>query len=199
MLGICSLKKFHSIEGDVDLLDSASSTCGAKEHLKNFRMTDLGKSSNWELEYVKEIVCNIESMFMDFAMSRSHEIIDPHLFDQLERVNGRGQRRKVIFDCVSECLDIRCKRYVDGGYDTWLKGVVVVRNKEKLAEEVYREISGWSGMGNCMVDELVDKDMSSYFGRWLDFEVEAFELGIQIEKRLLNSLIDEVVADILLL
>ncbi|XP_016480717.2 uncharacterized protein LOC107801829 isoform X1 [Nicotiana tabacum] len=204
VLGICSLKKFHSIEGDVDLLDSASSTCGAKEHLKNFRMMDLGKSPNcWELEYAKEIVCNIESMFMDFAMSGSREIINPQLFDQLEKVNGRGhelkQRRKVVFDCVSECLDIRCKRYVDGGYDTWVKGVVVVRNKEKLAEEVYREISGWSGMGNCMVDELVDKDMSGYFGRWLDFEVEAFELGIQIEKRLLNSLIDEVVADILLL
>ncbi|KAL3380162.1 hypothetical protein AABB24_000673 [Solanum stoloniferum] len=193
VFGICSWNKFHSMEPEVDLLDSASSTFGKEED---------GKSSNWELEYVKDILYNIESMFMDFAMGRCQKIINPHLFDQLERINSHRhdelkQRRKVVFDCVGECLDLRFM--VEGGYDSWSKGLLVVKNKKRLAEEVYREISGWSGMGNCMVDELVDKDMSSGFGRWMNFEVEAFELGIQIEKRLLNSLIDEVVADILLL
>ncbi|KAM3338154.1 hypothetical protein P3S68_031371 [Capsicum galapagoense] len=204
VFGIGSFKKFHSMEPDVDLLDSASSTSGKKEDGKLLKIVCHRKSPNWELEYVKDILHNIELMFMDFAVGRSQEIINLHLFDQLERVNGHGQdelkqRRKVIFDCVGECLDLRCKQYVEGGYVTWSKGLLMVKNKKRLAEEVYREISGWSGMGNCMVDELVDKDMSSYFGRWLDFEVETFELGIQIEKRLLNSLIDEVVADILLL
>ncbi|KAG5632643.1 hypothetical protein H5410_004360 [Solanum commersonii] len=182
------------MEPEVDLLGSASSTFGKEED---------GKSPNWELEYVKDILYNIESMFMDFAMGRCQKIINPHLFDQLERINSHRhelkQRRKVVFDCVGECLDLRCRQFVEGGYDSWSKGLLVVKNKKRLAEEVYREISGWSGMGNCMVDELVDKDMSSGFGRWMNFEVEAFELGIQIEKRLLNSLIDEVVADILLL
>lgn len=194
VFGICSWNKFHSMEPEVDLLDSASSTFGKEED---------GKSPNWELEYVKDILYNIESMFMDFAMGRCQKIINPHLFDQLERINSHRhelkQRRKVVFDCVGECLDLRCRQFVEGGYDSWSKGLLVVKNKKRLAEEVYREISGWSGMGNCMVDELVDKDMSSGFGRWMNFEVEAFELGIQIEKRLLNSLIDEVVADILLL
>ncbi|KAH0781782.1 hypothetical protein KY290_001380 [Solanum tuberosum] len=195
VFGICSWNKFHSMEPEVDLLDSASSTFGKEED---------GKSPNWELEYVKDILYNIESMFMDFAMGRCQKIINPHFFDQLERINSHRddelkQRRKVVFDCVGECLDLRCRQFVEGGYDSWSKGLLVVKNKKRLAEEVYREISGWSGMGNCMVDELVDKDMSSGFGRWMNFEVEAFELGIQIEKRLLNSLIDEVVADILLL
>ncbi|KAH0765419.1 hypothetical protein KY285_001290 [Solanum tuberosum] len=195
VFGRCSWNKFHSMEPEVDLLDSASSTFGKEED---------GKSPNWELEYVKDILYNIESMFMDFAMGRCQKIINPHLFDQLERINSHRddelkQRRKVVFDCVGECLDLRCRQFVEGGYDSWSKGLLVVKNKKRLAEEVYREISGWSGMGNCMVDELVDKDMSSGFGRWMNFEVEAFELGIQIEKRLLNSLIDEVVADILLL
>lgn len=192
------------MEPEVDLLDCASSTSCKEEDGKHLKNVGSGKSPNWELEYVKDILCNIESRFMDFAMGRCQKIINPHLFDQLERINSHRydelkQRRKVIFDCAGECLELRCKQYVEGGYDTWSKGLLVVKNKERLAREVYREISGWSGMGNCMVDELVDKDMSSYYGRWLDFEVEAFELGIQMEKRLLNSLIDEVVADILLL
>lgn len=202
--GISSWNKFHSMEPEVDLLDCASSTSCKEEDGKHLKNVGSGKSPNWELEYVKDILCNIESRFMDFAMGRCQKIINPHLFDQLERINSHRydelkQRRKVIFDCAGECLELRCKQYVEGGYDTWSKGLLVVKNKERLAREVYREISGWSGMGNCMVDELVDKDMSSYYGRWLDFEVEAFELGIQMEKRLLNSLIDEVVADILLL
>lgn len=55
-------------------------------------------------------------------------------------------------------------------------------------------------MKDCMVDELVDKDMSSdQHQKWLDFDVEAFEVGVEIERRLLDSLINEVVADILVL
>jgi hypothetical protein len=49
-----------------------------------------------------------------------------------------------------------------------------------------------------MVDELVDKDMSSQYGRWLDFEIDAFAFGVEVESQIFNSLVNEVVADILL-
>ncbi|OMO58410.1 hypothetical protein COLO4_34668 [Corchorus olitorius] len=52
-------------------------------------------------------------------------------------------------------------------------------------------------MGDCMVDELVDKDMSSQHGKWLDFEDDAFALGVDIEGQILNILVDEVIADLL--
>lgn len=47
-----------------------------------------------------------------------------------------------------------------------------------------------------MVDELVEKDMSSRYERWTDFEEDTYALGIEVEDDLFNSLIDEVVADI---
>ncbi|KAA8527400.1 hypothetical protein F0562_034885 [Nyssa sinensis] len=209
VIGTSTSKKFHFVEADGELSDSASSTSTrtvARMHATTSSMKIFVGSTTWELEYVKEILCNLELMFKDFALGRAREIINPHLFVQLESrrrgvLDSHGDdpklKRKVLFDCVSECMDLRCRRYVGGGSRRWAKGLSVVRRKEQLAEEVYKEISGWRGMGDCMVDELVDKDMSSQYGKWLDFEVEAFELGVEIESRILNSLVDEVVADVL--
>nr|GLL43850.1 uncharacterized protein LOC109175333 [Ipomoea trifida] len=209
VLGISPLKRFHSREADAELLDSASSTSSVIEdgkHRNTVSSMHLGKSAEWEMEYVKEILGNIDLMFEAFATGRDSKIISPCLFDQLESrkgANGWGReqklQRKVLFDCVSEWLDSMCTSYVAGGYDMWVKGVSVITRKERLAEEVYREISGWSCMRDSMVDELVDKDMSTHRGKWMDFEIEAFELGLQVENRLLNSLLDEVISDLLVL
>ena len=208
VLGLNSSKKFSSVEADTDLSDSASSTSYgtmAEKYASISILTGRVSSTKWEIEYVKEVLFNVELMFKDFALGRAREVINPYLFDQLESrkiqwESNSGEsrlRRKALFDCVSECLDLRCQRYVGGGYGMWVKGVAMVRRKEWLAEEVYKEISGWRGMGDCMVDELVDKDMSSQYGRWLDFEADEFELGIEIEGEIFDSLVYEVVADIL--
>ncbi|XVE82231.1 hypothetical protein DITRI_Ditri15bG0131300 [Diplodiscus trichospermus] len=203
VLGLSSLKKLCAIEADTELSDSASSISSetvAKRNQNIAVISDPMKSDNWELGYVKLILCNVELMFKDFALGRSREIINPHLFDQLEsRKGGFGSNngesrleRKVLFDSVSECLDLRCRPYMGGGCRMWTKGMTILRRNEWLAEEVYREISGWRGMGDCMVDELVDRDMSSQYGKWLDFEVDAFVLGADIEDQILNALVDEV-------
>lgn len=208
VLGLSSSKKFHSLEADTELSDSASSTStGAvvEKYPTRSILTGLVRSTKWEIEYVKEILCNVELMFKDFALGRAREIINPHLCDQLESRKLQWEidsgecrlRRKVLFDCVSECLDLRSGRFVGGGYGAWVKGVAMVRRKEWLAEEVYKEISGWRELGDCMVDELVDKDMSSQHGRWLDFQFDAFALGVEVEGEIFDSLVEEVVAHIL--
>ncbi|VVA24638.1 PREDICTED: DUF4378 [Prunus dulcis] len=203
-----SSKKFHSVEADTELLDSASSTSTgtvARNHAATVYMPEPLRSNEWELEYIKGTLCNVELMFRDFSLGRAREIINPHLFNLLESRRGQLEgdggesrlRRKELFDCTSECLDLRCRRYVGGGYRSWVKGVAMVKRKGTLAEEVYKEFSCWRGLWDCMVDELVDKDMSNPYGRWLDFETDAFELGVEVEDQIFNSLVDEVVADIL--
>lgn len=197
----CS-KKFHLRETDAELSDSASSSSNRVVATKQVTLavTDPVGSAKWELEYVKRILCNPEKMFKDVSAGRTSEIIDPHLFDQLESKNCElNLQRKVLFDCVGECMDLRFRQYVGGGYKAWEKGLATARRKEILAEEIHREISSWEAMGDCMVDELVDKDMSSHCGRWLDYSVEASEVGVEIERRILNSLLNEVISDILVL
>ncbi|GFZ13924.1 hypothetical protein Acr_24g0001140 [Actinidia rufa] len=152
LIGMSSSSKFHLLQTDAELSDSASSTSSRP------RFTG---STGWELEYVKEILFNVDLMFKDFALG------------------------------VPALCEWGCR--------TWAKGLSTLRRKDWLAEEVYKEISGWRGTGDCMVDDLVDNDMSSHYGKWLDFEVESFELGVEIEGRMLNSLVNELIADILVI
>ncbi|XP_027338284.1 uncharacterized protein LOC113852245 [Abrus precatorius] len=200
-------RKFYPCESDAELSDSASSTSAGtmlKKHASASSVMKFRSSSTWELDYVKDILCNVELMYMEFSLGRAHEVVNSHLFDHLESQKGRFKsddqsrvRRKATFDCVSECLDLRSRCYVGGGYTMWSKGFEMVKRNEWLAEDVYKEISGWSGMGDSMVDELVDKDMSSQYGRWLEYEVDAFELGSEVVDQIFDSLVDDVVTQIL--
>ncbi|KZV33417.1 hypothetical protein F511_38634 [Dorcoceras hygrometricum] len=210
VLGMYTLKMLGSGEGDTELSDSASSTSFetiAKRQETTVVLVDSEKPRMWEVEYVKEMLCNIEHMFRDYALGHACEIIDPRLFDQLESwaecLHGRGLVSKldrlVLFNSVSQCLDQRCRLYVGGGCKMWAKGVSATRRKERLAKEVYEEISSWDAIGDSDVDELVDMDMSRQQGRWLDFEIEAFELGVQIESCILESLVDEAIAGIFII
>ncbi|RZC88112.1 hypothetical protein C5167_015916 [Papaver somniferum] len=203
-------KKFPSVEFETELSDSASFPFRAGvscEQTITFGATDYARSDKWELDYVREILSNVELMFKDFTLGRAREIINPHLFDQLEsrkywpRVSAVEDekesklRRRTLFDCVGECLDLRCRRYVGGGSAKWAKGLAMVRRTDWLANEVYKEVSVWRAMEDLSMDDVVDKDMSSQFGRWLEFEPEEFEVGLDVEKRILSSLVDELVVD----
>ncbi|KAK9079531.1 hypothetical protein SSX86_001203 [Deinandra increscens subsp. villosa] len=166
---------------DTDLLDSASS------------ITTVTK---WEPDYVNEVLANIETMFVDFTIGKTRKVVNPRVFDRLEFGKPSDDltklRRELMFNCVSECMETRCR--------VWAKGLASVRRPDRLAQEVYREISGWEDMKDSMVDELVDMDMSGHkYKKWLDFDVETLEIGVEIESRLIDSLINEIVDDILVL
>ncbi|KAL0692357.1 hypothetical protein Bca4012_059537 [Brassica carinata] len=47
-----------------------------------------------------------------------------------------------------------------------------------------------------MMDELVDKEMSSLEGSWLDFERESYEEGIDIEGEIVSTLVDDLVNEL---
>ncbi|CAO2836607.1 unnamed protein product [Amaranthus hypochondriacus] len=160
-------------------------------------------SSYWELEYVRHMLhyAGLNRLRLD----ENEKHIDPGLFDLMENlINSSSTRntelcskleRKILFDCVSESVNAKYQRAFSGSYKSWVKWGMLLQN-EWLTEEVYKEILCWQNMGNLMVDELVDCDMSTQQGRWLDFEMESVEEGTDIEKNIIESLIDELVADL---
>ncbi|CAM8986061.1 unnamed protein product [Rhodiola kirilowii] len=210
VIGVGSTKKFNLMEADLDLSDSASSISPGIFTGKTGTTVIAANTSQpvhkWELNYVKHILSNLNVHFDNFSVGLTPVMLNPQLFDQLENSRGWSAsnshssklERKLYFDCVGESLELRCRRYVGGGCEAWSKGISVVKMKERLVEEVYKEISGLRGLADCMVDELVDKDMSSQHGKWLKFEAEESSLGVEIEGQIFGSLVDELVADILL-
>lgn len=159
-------------------------------------------SSYWELEYVRHMLhyAGLKRLRLD----EDCKIIDPDLFDLLENLINTSSRtaepctkleRKILFDCVIESVNAKYQRAFLGSNKSWSKWGMLLQN-EWLIEDVYKEIVCWQNMGNLMVDELVDWDMSTQYGRWVDFEIESLEEGIDIEEDIVASLIDELVADL---
>ncbi|KAL9233429.1 hypothetical protein vseg_008433 [Gypsophila vaccaria] len=156
----------------------------------------------WELEYIRYTLHY--AGLKNSTMIDDCKIIDPGLFDLLENlINASGRTseqcsksdRRVLFDCISESVSARHERAVGGSYKAWLKWGFLLQN-DLLTEEVYKDISCWQNMGDLMVDELVDWDMSTQHGKWLDFETESLEEGMDIEEDIVAYLVDELVADL---
>ncbi|XP_064936047.1 uncharacterized protein LOC135588045 [Musa acuminata AAA Group] len=192
-------------ETEPELSDSASSLSKDLVERSQFSGADNKKADEQELTYVKEILCNNGLTYKNlgsYYLTRVGETFDPILLNDLEdsrSKNGQGEvindkaRSKLLYDCVQECMDLKHNQYFKSGYQAWVKGTTITR--KDLAEDIYDEILRWKNMGNCMVDELVFNDMGTHLGRWVDFELEAFETGKQIQGQILSSLIDEVLAD----
>ncbi|KAL2345624.1 hypothetical protein Fmac_006909 [Flemingia macrophylla] len=201
-----------SHENDVKGSEQSSSTPGGrntsiKQICRISNLVDFERSSNTEFEYVKYILGNAEFMAEEFVMGQSSTVIMPNLFDLLEnQINGTENygeeysklERKAIFDCVSEFMELRCKQAFVGTCKAWPGWVMSVQKKSWMANELYKEMQSFKSLEEIMVDELVNKDMSSGCGKWLDFDVEAFEEGLEVEGDILDYLINELVSDLLL-
>ena len=87
MLCTSSSKKFLLTEIDTELSDSASSTStgtvARRSDISSSKSHFVG-STKWEVEYVKEILLNVDLMFKDFALGRASETVNPNLFELLE-------------------------------------------------------------------------------------------------------------------
>ncbi|XP_062215864.1 uncharacterized protein LOC133916268 isoform X2 [Phragmites australis] len=166
------------------------------------------KSRNTELEYVGDVLGNVNLATDELGslfVNQDGSALDPLLFEKLESMNVYTQGkeplrhrryRRLLFDCVNECLETRRLTYFRAGYAAWSKGVAAL--SRSIEKEVCNEITSWKSMGEWVEDELVDKDMSSGVGTWVDFGVEAFEAGEEVETEILGSLLDEVISDMFL-
>ncbi|XP_027934502.1 uncharacterized protein LOC114189970 [Vigna unguiculata] len=162
-------------------------------------------SWNVEFEYVKYILNSAELMTEKFVMGETDKIIMPNLFDLLETKSTVAENyekyskieRKAIFDTVSECLELRCRQVFVGSCKAMPKWVASVQKKSSLAEDLYKEMLNLRNMEELVVEELVCKDMSTPWGRWLDFDTEASEEGSELEFDIVTCLINELVSDFL--
>jgi hypothetical protein len=181
---------------------------GSKADSSSFQFENIPrKSIVTEEEYIGYILSSVNHTKdepVPLFVNREGLDLDPLLFDTLEEemntftewkglMNDRVYRR-LLFDCVNESLEARRLTYFREGYAAWSEGIIDL--SRGIETEVCDEISGWKGMGDLAVDELIEKDMSSGLGRWVDFRVEAFEVGKELEREILSSLLDEVISDV---
>jgi len=208
--GFSPMNESLSLENEAEWSDQSSSIVMgddmvAIEQIQPNSVEFTRSARNVEFEYVKEILNNVELMTEKFLMGETDKIIMPNLFDVLETKSivaenfGKYSKieRKVIFDTMSECLELRCRQVFVGSCKTWPKWVSSIQKKSFLAEELYKEMLSLRSTEELVVDELVCKDMSTQWGRWLEFDTEAFEEGSELEFDVVTCLINELVSDLL--
>ncbi|KAE9593715.1 hypothetical protein Lal_00036539 [Lupinus albus] len=170
------------------------------------KLEDIKRSRGIGLEYVQDILTNAEFMAEEFVIGQTNTVIMPDVFDQLVNASNGTENceeysileRKIVFDFVNECIELRCKQAFVGSCKQWLGLMRSIKRKSWLAQEFYKQMLGFRNMEEeVMIDELVSNDMSTSRGRWLDFDVEAFEEGIEVEEDILDNLMDELVYDML--
>ncbi|GMH10431.1 hypothetical protein Nepgr_012272 [Nepenthes gracilis] len=203
MKGYTSSENSHKIKHEIDLSDRASSKCfegwGTTKHSST-------SQSCQEFEYVRRVLCYAGLKELLSPEGSSSNIISPGIFDQLENTifsqeNNMEEEpskigRKLLFDYVNDCFSLRHGELFLGSYKAWDKWEMYLQNKGWLAAELLEGISCLKRMGNLMLDELIEKDMSSGYGKWMGFEVEILEDGMEIGRQIEDSLVDELIVNL---
>ncbi|KAF3535176.1 hypothetical protein F2Q69_00024928 [Brassica cretica] len=195
-------KMMHAEEHEVSTVtepDDLRSSCS--KGFSDCRQTT--KRLDWEVEYICEIIGSDQLMVKEFALGMDTDILPASLFKELE---GCGEpeaaaaaklKRKTLFDFVNKSLAVKCEQMFRGSCRgiLWREGILF-EHRDWLAEELNREIHGLKKMREMMMDELVEKEMSSLKGSWLDFERETYEEGVDIEGEMVSKLVDDLVNEL---
>ncbi|XP_027357946.1 uncharacterized protein LOC113867115 isoform X2 [Abrus precatorius] len=174
-----------------------------------------------KLTHVKDVILNTE-LVLGNAIEHSEDevpqlLISYFLLDELDTMpsnamwtdlNGYvgceeskegNQLKAFVFDCVIEFLESNCCQYYHSVFkakSAWIKLPLCMKAK-MLVQEFKNEIKKWACVAGLIPDEIIEWEMSHSLGKWTDFNIEAFEAGVDIDGDVLQVLVDEIVQDLL--
>ncbi|KAG5594101.1 hypothetical protein H5410_035333 [Solanum commersonii] len=94
----------HLVEGDEELLDSASSVslvdAGEKDSTTKSTFTSFSESPYWKFRYIRDIIRSSDLIMEEFMLKEQLKI-----------------RRRVLFHSVVECLEFRCRQSFGRGFE----------------------------------------------------------------------------------
>uniref|UniRef100_A0A1D1YH50 Vascular endothelial growth factor receptor 2 n=2 Tax=Anthurium amnicola TaxID=1678845 RepID=A0A1D1YH50_9ARAE len=182
-------------------------------HNINSPQIDSSKGRN---NYFSEVISNAELLFgetsLDTPDGTLYSPIDPILLDTLDNLvdvlreghtcnlnqsetKGRFQFRRFLFDCIMEHLDMKYSHFCKMGYKEWAK--LPLLTGDGLTRDICEEIESCRGQAGMDLDDIVQKEVKLMGRNWMDFQIEAFEAGAEIENNLLQLLVGETVIELL--
>ncbi|XP_073262039.1 uncharacterized protein [Populus alba] len=183
--------------------------------LQSINLAGGGLTGN-QLTHAKEVILNTELLFGNATLCNSdrmkrfligsllldgHEALAGAMWKNLNCLLGFEdskdgiQLRRFLLDCEIECLDSKYSRYCYSGFKAW-KRVPSCMNVEMLIQEIGEEVRRWSDSAGMILDEIIDWEMSHSLGKWTDFEIEGFETGAEIDRDILQTLVEEIAVDL---
>ncbi|PHT96488.1 hypothetical protein BC332_34586 [Capsicum chinense] len=209
-------------EPDRDLSDCETSlstrrSCRELIHNVSGVLSKIDQLKGSKLSYAKQVILNAELIFgttpqqqalpVEDGFSVSHFLLNEHemfssflwmAFGELLGCNDPKQMNQLkgfAFDCLLEYLDSKCSPISDSGFRTCTK-LPSSMTKDILIADIIDEVEEWTQFVGLIPDELIEWDMSHSLGKCTDFEIEEYECGTEVARRILQKLVDEVVLDL---
>lgn len=181
---------------------------------KNFRYSDVARSSRYEQSHAQKVAVDAELLFADANSFRTCCLKDIRvitlLLSKLEKgasssmsnitgfmgsnnENGRSQLREFLLDCLIEYLDTRF--FCSDEFSPWKK-LPLSMDLDTLIQDVDVVVRSWTDLSSMSIDEMIEWEMSHSFEKWTDFQNESLENGILIDRYIFQSLVEEIIEDL---
>ncbi|XAR71368.1 hypothetical protein NMG60_11028594 [Bertholletia excelsa] len=171
-------------------------------HVSGVLLTHHGLDQR-KLADAKQVLLNAELVFRHVALQNPNESrdisISHFLIHELETlsygikgIKDRKQCKEFFFDCVIEYLDSRYGLYSTSGLKASTR-ISPDMTADKLIRSVVEETRRWARLAGKVPDDIIETEMSRSLGKWTQFEIEVYEVGVEIAWDLLHVMLDEVV------
>ncbi|KAG6477984.1 hypothetical protein ZIOFF_061416 [Zingiber officinale] len=137
---------------------------------------------------------SLESSLLDLLQAICDTLQIPTVDPCYNGLKGTDQLRELLFDCMIECLDSNYSCSSKSGFMTYLK-IPFHLTREKLLEELDRQIREWMDLAGNFLDDLIKNGMKSSTEKWTVCKMEVFETGMDLESSILQTLVEETVTD----
>ncbi|WJX70843.1 hypothetical protein P8452_54906 [Trifolium repens] len=164
-----------------------------------------------KLNHMKEVIFNAELILGNMTRHSEDEVLPQLLIscilDELDNIIAtdamlrnfnQSKIKGFLFDCLIEYLESNCFQHYYNVFRTWCSWtkVPLCMKGEILVQEVKSEIMKWEFLAGMEPNQIIEWEMNHSLGKWTDFNIEAFEFGVDIGVDVLQILLDEIVEDL---
>ncbi|KAM6546457.1 hypothetical protein CsatB_027193 [Cannabis sativa] len=171
---------------------------------------DGGRLTESNLAHAKDVIVNAGLLFGNVTLycleGTEGLFIGPVLLD-LEKVANaawtniniftgtdanktENQYRVLLFDCLIECLESKYGEYTNSKLKAWTRFASCM-NREMIIGDLEKEMNKWTSLAGMLPEDIVEWEMSHGLGKWIDFDIEAFEGGDEVCSNIFQDLVDE--------
>lgn len=149
-------------------------------------MNDLSSSKDI-IDYVREILHGFNLKWDELTLKRScDQMLDPSTFVELKE-------KPVLHDCVIETF---MQVYQNSGFPLHVPNVQAYAVKKRVVKEITELVNlhFHPHSSSLTLEELVEKDLARR-GSWLNIQVDAEDIAVEMEKDVLEKLVLEIASE----
>ncbi|ESW32066.1 hypothetical protein PHAVU_002G290200 [Phaseolus vulgaris] len=156
-------------------------------------MNDLSSSKDIT-DYVREILHGFNLKWDELTLKRScDQLLDPYTFFELKEKPSQLSGGTILHDCVIETF---MQVYQNSGFPLHVPNIQAYVVKKLVAKDITELVNlhFHPHPSPLTLEQLVEKDLARR-GSWLNIQVDAEDIAVEVEKDVLTNLVLEIASE----